>query len=167
LIHDLLALSRLGRQEIVLREVDLANLAKQVFSDLIAQEPDREVDFQVDGLPLVWADKNMMEILLTNLLSNALKFSRERRPASIQVGYLPDESTPAFFMRDNGVGFELAYVDKLFSPFQRLHTQEQFEGNGIGLAIVKRVVDLHAGKIWVEAEPGKGACFYFSLAGVE
>jgi PAS domain S-box-containing protein len=167
LIHDLLALSRLGRQELVLREVDLANLAQQVFGDLIAQEPVREVDFQVGELPLARADKNMTQILLTNLLSNALKFSRERQPASIEVGYILDDSIPAYFVRDNGVGFDLAYVDKLFSPFQRLHTQEQFEGNGIGLAIVKRVVDLHAGKIWVEAEPGEGACFYFSLGGVE
>jgi light-regulated signal transduction histidine kinase (bacteriophytochrome) len=104
-----------------------------------------------------------LEILLTNLLSNAIKFTRDRDPAVIEFGRQGEEGAPVFFIRDNGVGFDMAYVKNLFGAFQRLHTEQEFEGTGIGLAIVRRIAQRHEGRVWVEAELDKGATFYFTL----
>jgi light-regulated signal transduction histidine kinase (bacteriophytochrome) len=163
LINDLLSLSRLGRQEIRFQPVNITSMAEQIFADLIKDEPDRVFDFQLADFPLAEADSRLLEILLTNLLSNAIKFTRGREPAVIEFGKQENEETIEYFIRDNGVGFDMEYVDKLFSPFQRLHSEKEFEGTGIGLAIVRRIAKRHGGRVWVEAEPDKGATFFFTL----
>jgi PAS domain S-box-containing protein len=163
LIDDLLALSRLGRGELRLTTTNLTHIAKRIFTEITQDESKRKFDFQMMDLPLVQVDVKLMEVMLTNLLINAVKFTRGREPATIEFGYLPEEEIPTFYIRDNGVGFEMKYADKLFAPFQRLHTEEEFEGTGIGLAIVQRVVRRHGGRIWIEAELDKGTTVFFTL----
>jgi PAS domain S-box-containing protein len=163
LIDDLLALSRLGRNELQLMTINLTHITKRIFAEITQDESERNFDFQMMDLPLVEVDVKLIEVLLTNLLTNAVKFTRGRAPAIIEFGFLPEEETPTFYIRDNGVGFDMKYADKLFAPFQRLHTEKEFEGTGIGLAIVQRVVRCHGGRIWVEAELDKGTTFYFTL----
>jgi PAS domain S-box-containing protein len=163
LIDDLLDLSRLGRGELLLMPTNLTPSAKRLFSEITKNESGRKFDFQMMDLPLIQVDVKLMEVMLTNLLINAVKFTRGREPATIEFGYLPEEETPTFYIRDNGVGFEMKYADKLFAPFQRLHTEEEFEGTGIGLAIVQRVVKRHGGRIWIEAELDKGTTVFFTL----
>ncbi|MHA2427951.1 MAG: PAS domain-containing sensor histidine kinase [Candidatus Hermodarchaeia archaeon] len=163
LINDLLALSRLGRQEFMRTTTNLTHIANRIFRDMVTKEPAREIKFVVSDLPLVEVDVKLMEVMLNNLLSNAIKFTRGKAPAVIEFGNLPESEAPTFYMRDNGVGFDMKYAHKLFSPFQRLHTQREFEGTGIGLAIVQRIVRRHGGEVWVEAEPDKGATFFFTI----
>ena len=138
-------------------------MVERIYAEQTKDEVDRGFDFQVADCPIVEADTHLLEILLTNLLSNAVKFTRGRDPAVIEFGQLEEEDAPVYFVRDNGVGFNMAYVEKLFGPFQRLHTEKEFEGTGIGLAIVRRITQRHGGRVWVEAEPDKGATFYFTL----
>ena len=163
LINDLLSLSRLGRREISFQPVNITSMAEQIWSELTKDETDRTFDYKIADCPIVEADNNLLEILLTNLLSNAVKFTRGRDPAVIEFGWLGEEDAPVYFVKDNGVGFNMNYVDNLFGPFQRLHTEKEFEGTGIGLAIVRRIAQRHGGRVWVEAEPDKGATFYFTL----
>ena len=163
LINDLLSLSRLGRREISFQPVNITAMVERIYAEQTKDEVDRGFDFQVADCPIVEADTHLLEILLTNLLSNAVKFTRGRDPAVIEFGQLEEEDAPVYFVRDNGVGFNMAYVEKLFGPFQRLHTEKEFEGTGIGLAIVRRITQRHGGRVWVEAEPDKGATFYFTL----
>jgi PAS domain S-box-containing protein len=163
LISDLLALSRMGRKEFERTTTNLTHIANRVFKELAGKEPEREIRLNISDLPLVKVDVKLIEVMLNNLLSNAVKFTRGRTPAEIEFGCLSEGETPTFYVRDNGVGFDLKYADKLFSPFHRLHTEREFEGTGIGLAIVRRIVNRHGGEVWVEAEPGKGATFYFTL----
>ncbi len=165
LITDLLSLSRLGRQDIRIQPTNISSTARKVFKDLTKGENDRKFDFQIADYPNVEADNNLLEILLTNLLSNAIKFTRGQDPAIIKFGYFSDDGPSTYFVRDNGVGFDMDYVDKLFSPFQRLHTEIDFEGTGIGLAIVRRIAQRHGGRVWVESELDKGTTFYFTLSG--
>jgi PAS domain S-box-containing protein len=163
LIYDLLALSRLGRQEFKRTTTNLAHLANRVFFDLVGKEPERIIDFKISELPLVDVDDKLIDVMLTNLLSNAIKFTRDKTPAVIEFGCFTKERTPTFYIRDNGAGFDMKYADKLFSPFQRLHSEEEFEGSGIGLALVQRIIKRHGGEVWAEAKPGRGASFYFTL----
>jgi light-regulated signal transduction histidine kinase (bacteriophytochrome) len=163
LIDGLLALSRLGRNELRLVNTNLAHIAKRIFKEITKDESERKFNFQIMDLPLVEVDVNLIDVLLANLLNNAVKFTRGRDPAMIEFGYLSEEETPAFYIRDNGVGLDMKYADKLFTPFQRLHTEEEFEGTGVGLAIVQQVVRRHGGRIWSEAELDKGTTFYFTL----
>ncbi len=163
LIDDMLALSRLGRQEFKRTTTNLEQLANRVFLELAGKEPEGTIDFKISELPLVNVDHKLIEVMLTNLLSNAIKFTRARSSAVIEFGCLSEEEAPTFFIRDNGVGFDMRYMDKLFSPFQRLHSESEFEGSGIGLALVQRIVRRHGGEVWAEANPGKGAVFYFSF----
>jgi PAS domain S-box-containing protein len=163
LINDLLALSRLGRQEFNRTTTNLTHIANRVFTDITAKDPEREFDFTVSKLPLVHVDVKLIEVMLTNLLSNAVKFTRGRTPAVIELGCLTEGEEATFYIRDNGVGFDMKYAHKLFSPFQRLHTEQEFEGTGIGLAIIQRIIKRHGGEVWVEAESGNGATFYFTL----
>jgi PAS domain S-box-containing protein len=163
LINDLLALSRLGRQEFRRTTTNLTYIVNRVFKEMVAKEPDRDIRLKISDLPLVRVDAKLIEVMLDNLFSNAAKFTRGRTPAVIEFGCMFEGEAPTFYLRDNGVGFDMKYADKLFSPFQRLHTEREFEGTGIGLAIVRRIVNRHGGKVWVEAEPDKGATFYFTL----
>jgi signal transduction histidine kinase len=163
LINDLLALSRLGRQEFKRTTTNLTHIANRVFKEMVSKEPDRDIRLEISDLPLVKVDAKLTEVMLNNLFSNAIKFTRGRTPAVIEFGCISEDETPTFYLRDNGVGFNMKYAGKLFSPFQRLHTEREFEGTGIGLAIVQRIVNRHGGKVWVEAKPDKGATFYFKL----
>jgi PAS domain S-box-containing protein len=162
LINDLLALSRLGRRELRSKPINLAHIVRRVFDARVEEEPDRQIELKISDCPIVSADEQLMEVMLNNLLSNAIKFTRGVEPAVIEFGYAEDAEEPAYYVRDNGVGFDMKYVDKLFTPFQRLHTEAEYGGAGIGLAIVKRVVQRHSGHVWVESELDRGATFYFN-----
>jgi PAS domain S-box-containing protein len=163
LINDLLSLARLGRREINYQSVNITLLAKRVSKEVIANEMDRSINIKVADCPSVVADASLLEILLTNLFSNAVKFTKGLDTAEIEFGVTEEEDSHVYFIKDNGIGFDMAYADNLFSPFQRLHSEEDFEGTGIGLAISRRIVRRHGGHIWVEAEPEKGATFYFTI----
>jgi PAS domain S-box-containing protein len=163
LINDLLALSRLGCYDLSPTSINLTYIAKRVFADLKKEEPDREFHFILTPSPIVFADEHLMEVMLTNLLSNAIKFTRGINPSEIEFGHQENGNGLFFFVRDNGVGFDMKYADKLFSPFQRLHTDNEYEGTGIGLAIVHRIIQRHNGHIWVESIQGQGTTFYFQV----
>jgi light-regulated signal transduction histidine kinase (bacteriophytochrome) len=165
LIDDILGLSRLGRQNITLHMINLTYTVNRIIGELVKEEPDRRIEYKVADCPPVMVDKHLIEVMLTHLLSNAIKFTRDRDPAVIEFGCRGSEEGTTFFIRDNGVGFDMKYADKLFTPFQRLHSDSEYEGTGIGLAIVQRVIQRHHGKIWVESEVGKGTTVNFSING--
>lgn len=164
LVDDLLNLARLGRRDVTVRATSMSAIVDRVTETLKKDTDGRAIDWRLAPLPTVDCDAALIEVVFTNLLSNAVKYSRPRNPATIEVGTLPESNgKPVFFVRDNGVGFNMKYVDKLFGAFQRLHRPDEFEGTGIGLATVQRIIHKHNGSIWVEAEPDKGATFYFTL----
>ena len=162
LIDDLLSLSRLNRSEMISEFVNMSTIALDILADLHQRHPEREVEVSVaDGL-VVKADRRLISILLENLLGNAWKFTAKTKRAHIEFGIEPGKS-PTFFVRDNGAGFDMAYADKLFGAFQRLHTEGEFPGTGIGLATVKRIIHRHNGEVWAAGEVNLGATFYFTL----
>ena len=164
LIDDLLALSRTGRAPLEMRTVELASLVEEVIVDLRPDTARRRIEWRVARLPTVRADPSLLRVVLQNLLDNAVKYTRLQASALIEVGALRlDQGDTAIFVRDNGVGFDMRYADRLFGVFQRLHRDEEFEGTGIGLATARRVIHRHGGRIWGEGEPGRGACFYFTV----
>jgi light-regulated signal transduction histidine kinase (bacteriophytochrome) len=164
LIDDLLSFSRMGRQAMAFQPVDLGTLVRQVIGELAPEAADRSIEWCTAELPAVSGDAAMLRLALGNLIANALKFTRPREQARIEIGSLPGkESEAVIFVRDNGVGFDMAYGDKLFGVFQRLHRAEEFEGTGIGLANVARIIARHGGRTWAEGKPDQGAAFYFAL----
>ncbi|MFI7589327.1 ATP-binding protein [Spongisporangium articulatum] len=172
LIESLLRLSRTTRAELHRQPVDLAELATSIVADLRAAEPGREVSLVVDGPLSATGDVHLLRAALHNLLANAWKFTARSDSAQIKVGWVAQTGRPAslagppgpaFVVADNGAGFDPRFAAKLFQPFQRLHHQEDFDGSGIGLAIVKRIIRRHGGDIWAESAPGEGATFYFTL----
>ncbi|HSK65360.1 MAG TPA: ATP-binding protein, partial [Anaerolineales bacterium] len=163
LIDDLLSFSRLSRKQIQSTRVDMKSLAYSVYGEL-TRESDRErIDFRIGKLPAVEGDPALLHQVWFNLLSNAIKFSSRVERAVIDVGTKRSETDNVYYVRDNGAGFDIQYVDKLFGVFQRLHGEHEFEGTGVGLAIAQRIIQRHGGRIWAEGEVGKGATFYFSL----
>lgn len=164
LIEDMLQLSRITRLGMNIEEVDLTSIARSVISDLQKSHPERNVQVKIaEGLEDK-ADLRLARIVLDNLLGNAWKFTEKQEKASIEFGlWKADNGKKVYFVRDNGAGFDMAYSDKLFAPFQRLHADDEFPGTGIGLATVRRIINRHGGKIWAESETGKGATFYFSV----
>jgi signal transduction histidine kinase len=165
LISALLDLSRLARAEVHFRTVDLSALATEVIGELQFSEPKRTVEVDIAPGLKGDGDPRLLRIVLTNLLGNAWKYSRKQPDARIQMGRIVRAEGDVFFVRDNGAGFDMAYVNRLFQPFQRLHGVYEFEGNGIGLATVRRILTRHNGKIWAESFDRKGATFYFTLNG--
>ena len=164
LIDDLLTFSRMGRAEMIERTVDLNNILQEVCRSSELEEPGRNIIWTVASLPLVIGDAALLRQVLINLVGNAVKYTRKRNPALIEIGCAGEEDGRiVFFIRDNGAGFDMQYVHKLFGVFQRLHRTEEFEGTGIGLAIVQRIIARHDGRIWAEGEVGVGATFFFTL----
>jgi PAS domain S-box-containing protein len=163
LIDDLLTLSRITRRDFVRASVDLSALAEEVAAELRAEAPDRDAAFAIAPGLKVSGDQALLRVALVNLLGNAWKFTATQPAARIELGVAEREGGPAYFVRDNGVGFDVAYADKLFAPFQRLHSEKEFPGTGVGLATVKRVIARHGGRIWAEASVGGGATFHFTL----
>jgi light-regulated signal transduction histidine kinase (bacteriophytochrome) len=167
LIDDLLNLSRIGRRETAPKLTGLGSLVKEVLDELESETIDRRIEWKLGELPFVDCDPSLMKLVFQNLLSNALKFTRPRDVAVIEVGQTVVDGQPAIFVRDNGVGFSMKHVDKLFGVFQRLHRQADFEGTGVGLATVQRIIHKHSGRTWAEGEINKGATFFFTLPGTE
>jgi PAS domain S-box-containing protein len=163
LIDALLSLARVGRAELQATEVDLTRLAATLTQDLASGSPERRVKVRIDAGMKVFADPQLLRILLGNLLDNAWKFTTRTTVAEVEVGQCKEASLPTYFVRDNGAGFDTAYADKLFGAFERLHTEKEFPGTGIGLAIVHRIVTRHTGRIWADSAPGRGATFFFTL----
>ncbi len=166
LVNDLLRFSRLGRQPLTRETVRPADLVRQVLGDLHREQEGRNVKITIEeDLPACQADPAMLKQVFVNLISNALKFTRHRELALITIGCRSDDSKNTYFVKDNGAGFEMRYANKLFGVFQRLHRAEDYEGTGVGLAIVQRIIHRHGGKVWAEAEVNNGATFYFTLTG--
>jgi len=162
-VDSILFLSRLSRSTLTPGDVDLTGLAGQVIESLLAKGPKREVSVVLAPGLTAHADPKLMKVCLENLLGNALKFTAFSREPMIEFGVTDHNGQRTFFVRDNGAGFDMAYIDKLFIPFQHLHSQKEFPGIGIGLATVRRIVDRHGGTVWAEAVEGKGATFFFTL----
>jgi PAS domain S-box-containing protein len=163
LIDDMLLLSRLNRGELKRERVDLTVLAGEVAADLGSREPERQVTVEIEPGLSTSGDAALLRVALENLLGNAWKFTSKKPGAAITVGQTVTADGSAFFVRDDGAGFDMAHADKLFGAFQRLHQEREFPGNGVGLAIVQRVINRHGGRVWAEGRPSEGATFYFTL----
>jgi len=163
LIDDLLKLSRVSRRQVELASVNLSEIAQTVYNELIELNAERKIDFKVEPDLITEADEGLTKVMLSNLISNALKFTSKKEQATIEMGKTRHNGTFYFYIKDNGVGFDPQYADKLFKAFDRLHSQKEFKGSGIGLATVKRIVNLHGGTIWADGKLDSGATFYFNF----
>ena len=167
LIDDLLIFSQTSRSPLARENVETEKLARTAFDELLPQKQGRQVDFRINDLPACAADPALLKQVFVNLLSNALKFSRGCSRALVEVGCQRNNGELVYFVRDNGAGFDMRHANKLFGVFQRLHRAEEFEGTGVGLAIVQRVIHRHGGRVWAEGKPNAGATFYFALPNVK
>jgi two-component system sensor histidine kinase/response regulator len=163
LIDDLLRLSRLSRKPLSKRSIPVSGLVQEVIADLDKQNKGRQIDFRIGNLPDCFGDRSLLKQVFVNLISNGLKFTQRTEKPVIEIQGEEKNDEKLYTVRDNGVGFDMRYVNRLFNAFQRLHSAEEFEGTGIGLSIVHRIITRHGGKIWAEAEPGQGAAFHFTL----
>jgi len=163
MVDDLLNLARVSRKELILQATGLSPLLDEVVKELKSDVQDRDIEWRIAPLPFVDCDSALIKQVFVNLLSNAIKFTRAREHAIIEIGQTNAIDQPAIFVMDNGVGFSMKHSNKLFGVFQRLHRQEDFEGTGVGLATVQRIIQKHGGRIWADAELNKGATFYFTL----
>jgi signal transduction histidine kinase len=163
LIDDLLNLSRLGRYQIRKTNIDLASMARQIFEGLQEQAPQRDLQLTIKDLPVVWGDHSLINQVMINLLDNAVKFTKAKKSVIIEVGGYSQGQETVHYVKDNGIGFDERYAAKLFAVFQRLHSSSEYEGTGVGLAIVQRVIQRHGGRVWAEGTVGAGATFYLAL----
>lgn len=163
LITDLLRLSQLNRQPLHKQPTRFGDVAQRVIDSMQHERAGRDIEFIIADFPTWQVDAGLMQQVFVNLISNAVKFTRERAKARIEIGYRMDGTSLVCFVKDNGVGFSMKYMNKLFGVFQRLHSADQFEGTGVGLSIVRRIIERHGGKVWVDGEQDQGATFYFSL----
>jgi signal transduction histidine kinase len=163
LIDDMLSLSKISRKDMIMQNIDLSALSMTIIDELKKSQPHHHVDISIKSNLLARGDESLLKIALTNLLSNAWKYTSKALQPRIEFGQLVNDSETVFFIRDNGAGFPMEHINKLFKPFQRLHPEQEFTGTGIGLATVKRVISRHGGRIWAEGESGKGATFFFTL----
>jgi PAS domain S-box-containing protein len=163
LIDDLLTFSRLGRQNMSVSDLDMDALMRDSWKELEVINPDRNMRLTVQNIPAGYGDRALIKQVCINLLSNAVKFTKYRDDANIEAGGYPEEEENVYFIRDNGVGFDMEYYDKLFGVFQRLHSADSFEGSGVGLATVQRIIHRHGGRVWARGKVDEGACFYFAL----
>ena len=164
LIDDLLAFSRIGRVEAQMTLVNLDQLVKEVVTEVRQEAAGREIVWRIDLLPSCYGDRSLLRIVFVNLISNAIKFTRQRALAEIEIGCAKgNEQEAEVYVRDNGTGFDMKYVDKLFGVFQRLHHADEFEGTGIGLATVQRIISRHGGTVSAEGSVDQGAIFYISV----
>jgi light-regulated signal transduction histidine kinase (bacteriophytochrome) len=167
LVDGLLTFSRLSRQPLYKTTVSPAAIVSRVLEELQPEQTGRHVKIIAANLPDAQADATLLQQVYANLLANALKYSRSRDPAVIEIGWQDLKGEHVYFVKDNGAGFDMKYAHKLFGVFQRLHRADQFEGTGVGLAIAQRIIHRHGGEIWAEAEPDKGAAFYFTLEDIQ
>jgi len=163
LIDDLLQLAQVGKQDMSLKRVDISALALDEFQALDEVDKARQVKSTIHSDMKAWGDEGLVRIILQNLIGNAWKYTSTTANASIEIGSLGEGKNTVYYVRDNGVGFSMEFSDKLFRPFERLHSEEQFEGNGVGLATTMRIIKRHSGKLWAESQPNEGAVFYFTL----
>jgi light-regulated signal transduction histidine kinase (bacteriophytochrome) len=163
LIDDLLAFSRIGRAETRETAVDLRHLVDEVVQEVRPDTAGRNISWRIGDLPVLHGDRSMLRLVFVNLIANAVKFTRTRERAEIEIGSVEDERGVVVFVKDNGVGFDMKYLNKLFRVFQRLHRSEEFEGTGIGLATVQRVIQRHGGTVWAEGSVNGGARIFFSV----
>jgi light-regulated signal transduction histidine kinase (bacteriophytochrome) len=163
LIDDLIKLARVTRTDVKIDDVDLSEIARTVATELQDAAPERQAEFTIAPNLHAEGDPRLMQVALDNLLNNSWKFTAPRSPARIEFGKTVVDGTPAFFVRDNGVGFDMNYAGKMFGAFQRFHDAREFAGTGIGLATVQRIIHRHGGRIWAESQPGEGATFYFTV----
>jgi light-regulated signal transduction histidine kinase (bacteriophytochrome) len=164
LINDLLAFSRMGRKEMVQASLDMEALVQSAWKELTLVNPERRIEVSMQKLPPAMGDQTLVKEVVVNLLSNAIKFTKYRKNAIVEVGAYPEGERNVYFVKDNGAGFDMQYYGKLFGVFQRLHSTDEFEGAGVGLAIVDRIIHRHRGRVWAEGKEGEGATFYFTLA---
>jgi light-regulated signal transduction histidine kinase (bacteriophytochrome) len=163
LIDDILQLSRAGRQKMNISKLDLGSLFRGIFEELKLSNSGRNVQLEVKPLPVVYGDRTLLQQVISNLLSNSFKFTAPRQTAIIEVGGKKGKNENIYYVKDNGVGFDMKYSGKLFGLFQRLHGQDEFEGTGVGLSIVQRIIRRHGGDVWAEGKVHQGATVYFSL----
>jgi light-regulated signal transduction histidine kinase (bacteriophytochrome) len=163
LIDDLLAFSRMSRQHVESAQIDMPVLAQAVFDECAAHAPGRQLRFKARPLPPAQGDRAMLRQMLANLFSNAIKYTRPKAVAEIEIGGRTEGEENLYYVKDNGVGFDMKYAGKLFGVFQRLHDEAEFEGTGVGLALVQRVIHRHGGRVWAEATLNEGATFYFTI----
>jgi light-regulated signal transduction histidine kinase (bacteriophytochrome) len=166
LIDDLLAFSKLGRKEITFSGINMNALIKSIREELLADSDERMAEFIVDTLPPAKGDQSLIKQVWINLISNAIKYSKNKPKTKIEIGAYEKDNLIVYYIKDNGAGFDMQYYDKLFGVFQRLHSPEEFEGTGIGLAIVQKIVSRHNGTVWAESKLNEGTSFYFSLPNI-
>lgn len=163
LIDDLLTFSRVGKQNLTKVFLNMDNLVESVINEFMAQPQKNEVEFRINPLQIVQGDNSMLKLVITNLVSNAIKYSGKKEKPVVEIGSYKENENLVYYVKDNGAGFDMKYYDKLFGVFQRLHSSSEFEGTGVGLALVQRIIKKHHGNVWAEAKPDEGATFYFSL----
>ncbi len=163
LIDDLLAFSRLGKQEMSKTNLDMEEMIREVWQNLLTINPGRNMTLCIEGIQAGMGDRSLIREVFSNLLGNAVKFTQKRDVARIEAGSHIEDNEMVYYVRDNGVGFDMKYYDKLFGVFQRLHSADEYEGTGVGLAIVQRIIQRHGGRIWAESKIDEGACFHFTL----